>query len=259
VFETNLALKMVVESWLGLKYSPKQISGRLRAEFPDNEKMRVAPETIYQALFVQARGGLNKELVKYLRTNRRHRRPRSVTARNSDRGRISDMVMISQRPAEIEDRAVPGHWEGDLIIGKNGKSQVGTLVERTSGLVLLIELPDGRTADCVAEALQRQIATLPAQACKTITWDQGKEMAGHAAFTVATAIPVFFCDPHSPWQRGSNENTNGLLRQYMPNGTDLSIYSQAELDDIAAELNNRPRERHEFLTPLEVFNKLVLQ
>ena len=259
VFETNLALKMVVESWLGLKYSPKQISGRLRAEFPDNEKMRVAPETIYQALFVQARGGLNKELVKYLRTNRRHRRPRSVTARNGDRGRISDMVMISQRPAEIEDRAVPGHWEGDLIIGKNGKSQVGTLVERTTGLVLLIELPDGRTADCVAEALQRQIATLPAQACKTITWDQGKEMAGHAAFTVATAIPVFFCDPHSPWQRGSNENTNGLLRQYMPNGTDLSIYSQAELDDIAAELNNRPRERHEFLTPLEVFNKLVLQ
>ena len=259
VFETNVVLAMVVASWLMLKYSPKQISGRLKVEFPDNEAMRVAPETIYQALFVQARGGLNKELVKYLRSRRKSRHPRSVTARNSDKGRISDMVMISQRPAEIEDRAVPGHWEGDLIIGKNSRSQVGTLVERTSGLTLLIELPDGRTAADLVSGLQRQIATLPAQACKSITWDQGKEMAGHASFTMATEIPVFFCDPHAPWQRGSNENTNGLLRQYMPKGTDLSVHSQAELDEFAAELNNRPRERHGFLTPLEVFNKLVLQ
>ena len=259
VFETNLVLAMVVASWLCLKYSPKQISGRLKVEFPDNEAMRVAPETIYQALFVQGRGGLNKELVKHLRTQRKRRRPRSVTARNSEKGQISDMVMISQRPAEIEDRAVPGHWEGDLIIGAKGASQVGTLVERTSGLVLVIELPDGRTAIDLAAGLQRQIATLPAQTCKTITWDQGKEMAGHAAFSVATGIPVFFCDPHAPWQRGSNENINGLLRQYMPKGTDLSIRSQAELDNIAAELNNRPRERHGFLTPLEIFNKHVLQ
>ena len=256
VFEERPVLAFVVENWLQEGMSPEQISGRLIVEFPDDDTMRVVPETIYQALFVQGRGGLNKELVKCLRTRRSRRKPHAVTARNTSK--ILDKVMISDRPAEIEDRAVPGHWEGDLIIGKAGRSQVGTLVERTTGFVLLIQLPDDRTAATVAAALQRQIITLPAQACRSITWDQGGEMAHHASFTVATNIAVYFCDPHSPWQRGTNENTNGLLREYLPDGTDLSVHSQAGLDDIAAKLNNRPRKRHRFLTPLEVFNHVVL-
>jgi IS30 family transposase len=257
VFELRPVLAFVVENWLGEGMSPEQISGRLIVEFADDDTMRVVPETIYQALFVQGRGGLNKELVKCLRTRRPRRKPHAVTARNTSK--ILDKVMISDRPAEIEDRAVPGHWEGDLIIGKAGHSQVGTLVERTTGFVVLIQLPNDRTAATVAAALQRQILTLPAQACRSITWDQGVEMAHHVSFTVATDIAIYFCDPHSPWQRGSNENTNGLLREYLPHGTDLSVHSQPDLDNIAAKLNNRPRKRHQFLTPLEMFNQVVLQ
>ncbi len=252
-------LAATVTEWLeDQQWSPEQISGRLIEEFPDDETMRVSKESIYQELFVYGRGGLKKELTKHLRTRRRTRRPRSETSRNKASSPIPDKVMIADRPVEIEDRQIPGHWEGDLIIGANSGSQVGTLVERTTGFALLVALPDNRQAATVAEALQRQIQTLPAQLCKSITWDQGSEMAAHVAFTVATDIAVY-CDPHAPWQRGSNENTNGLLRQYLPKGTDLSVYSQADLDEIAQKLNNRPRKRHGFMTPSEKFNQLMLR
>jgi IS30 family transposase len=258
--KSHPVLAATVTDWMEREqWSPEQISGRLVEEFPDDETMRVAKETIYQELFVYGRGGLKKELVKHLRTRRPARRSRTETSRNKASSPIPDKVMIADRPVEIEDRQVPGHWEGDLIIGANNGSQVGTLVERTTGLVLLIELADNRQAATVAEALQRQIRTLPAQLCKSITWDQGSEMAAHAAFTVATDIAVYFCDPHAPWQRGSNENTNGLLRQYLPKSTDLSHHSQADLDEIARKLNDRPRKRHGFLTPSEMFNQLMLR
>jgi IS30 family transposase len=254
------ALRLYVENGLEAHWSPQEISGRLALEFPDDDSMRVVPETIYQALFVQGRGGLNKELVKHLHTQRRRRRPHSVTARNRDRGGpIIDKVMISERPAEIEDRAVVGHWEGDLIIGRQGRSQTGTLVERTTGFTMLLCLPTDRRAATVAEVMQQQIMTLPTQARRSVTWDQGIEMADHAKFTIATGIPIYFCDPHSPWQRGSNENTNGLLRRYLPRDSDLSKHTQTDLDDIAARLNTRPRKRLGYLTPSEAFNKLALQ
>jgi IS30 family transposase len=258
--ECHRVLAATVENWMeDQQWSPEQISGRLIEEFPNDETMRVAKETIYQELFVYGRGGLKKELVKHLRTRRPARRSRAETSRNKASSPIPDKVTIADRPVEIEDRQIPGHWEGDLIIGADNGSQVGTLVERTTGFVLLIALTDNRQAATVAEALQRQIQTLPAQLCKSITWDQGSEMAAHVAFTIATDIAVYFCDPHSPWQRGSNENTNGLLRQYLPKGTDLSVYSQADLDEIARKLNNRPRKRHGFLTPSEKFNQLMLR
>lgn len=258
--ESHRVLAATVTDWMqNEQWSPEQISGRLIEEFPDDEMMRVAKETIYQELFIYGRGGLKKELVKHLRTRRTARRSRSETSRNKASSPIPDKVMIADRPAEIDDRQIPGHWEGDLIIGANNGSQVGTLVERTTGFVLLVALPDNRQAATVAEALQRQIQTLPAQLCKSITWDQGSEMAAHVAFTVATDIAVYFCDPHAPWQRGSNENTNGLLRQYLPKSTDLSVYSQSDLDEIARKLNNRPRKRHGFLTPSEMFNQLMLR
>lgn len=257
--ESHPVLAATVTEWMqDQQWSPEQISGRLIEEFPDDETMRVAKETIYQELFVYGRGGLKKELVKHLRTRRPSRRPRSETSRNKASSPIPDKVMIADRPVEIDDRQVPGHWEGDLIIGANNASQVGTLVERTTGFVLLIALPDNRQAATLTEALQRQIQTLPAQLCKSITWDQGSEMAAHVAFTIATDIAVYFCDPHAPWQRGSNENINGLLRQYLPKSTDLSIFSQADLDEIARKLNNRPRKRHGFMTPSEKFNQLML-
>lgn len=254
------ALRVFVENGLEQNWSPEEICGRLRVEFPDDVSMRVVPETIYQALFVQGRTGLNKELAKHLRSKRTRRKPHTITARNAERGGpIIDKVMITERPAEVADRAVAGHWEGDLIIGARGRSQSGTLVERTSGFTMLLCLPDNRRAATVAEVMQQQIETLPAQLTRSITWDQGIEMAEHAKFTVATGIPIYFCHPHAPWERGTNENTNGLLRQYLPRTSDLSVHTQHDLDDIAAQLNTRPRKRLGYLTPSEVFNQLALQ
>lgn len=255
VFETNSELRDYVESGLESKWSPQQISKRLEQDYRDNEEMRVSHETIYQALFVQSRGGLRKELTKQLRSGRVRRRPRSRSS-STNQGRFSNVVMISDRPAEIEDRAVPGHWEGDLIIGKNNRSAIATLVERSFRLLLLVKVNDSTSEEVIA-AIQRQIVTLPDQLARSLTWDQGSEVARHASFTVATGIPVYLCDPHSPWQRGTNENTNGLLRQYFPKGTDLSIHTQADLDAVAAELNARPRRVLNYLTPSEAFNSFV--
>jgi transposase, IS30 family len=243
-----------VTGWLEQWWPPVQISRRLRIEFPHDPMMRVSHEAIYQALYVQGRGELRRELARCLRTGRARRRPRG---RGEGTGRIKDMVMISDRPAEAADRAVPGHWEGDLIIGKNGRSAVGTLVERTTRYVLLLHLPHGRGARLAGQAMRQAITGLPAGLARTITWDQGKEMSGHVGFTIATGIPVYFCDPHPPWQRGSNENTNGLLRQYMPKGTDLSVHSAAGLARIAASLNNRPRKTLGFMTPSERLTELL--
>jgi len=243
-----------VTSWLHEWWSPVQISRRLRIEYPHDPMMRVSHETIYQALYVQGRGELRRELARCLRSGRARRRPRGRDGRS---GHIKGMVMISERPAEAQDRAVPGHWEGDLIIGKDCRSAVGTLVERTSRYVLLLHLPEGRDAHLVEQAMREAIGTLPAGLARTITWDQGIEMAYHADFTIATGIPVYFCDPHSPWQRGSNENTNGLLRQYLPKGTDLSAHSAEDLARIARSLNGRPRKTLEFMTPSEKLTELL--
>ena len=228
--------------------------GQAVNDFPDDLEMRVSHETIYQTLFVQGRGGLRKELATSLRSSRTQRRP---PGRTVNTGTIRDMVMISDRPADVDDRAVPGHWEGDLIIGKAGKSAIATLVERTTGFVMLAALPHGHTAELTRDALIAKILALPKRLRLSITWDQGKEMAQHAQFTIDSGVKIYFCEPHSPWQRGSNENTNGLLRQYFPKSTDLSGYSQAELDTVADELNGRPRRRHGYLTPSEVYNQIV--
>ncbi len=254
VFELNPRLAAYVEDKLMLKWSPQEISGRLVNDFPDDLEMRVSHETIYQTLFVQGRGGLRKELATSLRSGRTQRRPHGRTVNT---GTIRDMVMISDRPADVDDRAVPGHWEGDLIIGKAGKSAIATLVERTTGFVMLAALPHGHTAELTRDALIAKILALPKRLRLSITWDQGKEMAQHAQFTIDSGVKIYFCEPHSPWQRGSNENTNGLLRQYFPKSTDLSGYSQAELDTVADELNGRPRRRHGYLTPSEVYNQIV--
>jgi transposase, IS30 family len=243
-----------VTGWLADWWSPMQICRRLRIEFPDDPMMWVSHETIYQALYVQGRGQLRRELARCLRTGRAKRRRRG---RGDHTGRIKDMVMISERPAEADDRAVPGHWEGDLIIGKDCKSAVGTLVERTSRFVLLLHLPSGRDAHLVEQAMRQAIGTLPAELARTITWEQGKEMAYHADFTIATGIPVYFCDPHKPWQRGSNENTNGLLRQCLPKGTDLSVHTAADITRIARSLNGRPRKTLGYMTPSEKLTELV--
>jgi IS30 family transposase len=246
-----------VEEWLLEWWSPVEIARRLRIEFPDDPMMWVSHETIYQSLFVQGRGELRRELARCLRSGRVQRRPQR-RGMPELRGRIPDMVMISDRPGEVADRAVPGHWEGDLILGKNNQSAVGTLVERSTRYVLLLHLPDGRhDAVTVDQAMRHAIAKLPRELFRTITWDQGKEMVRHAAFTIDTGIQVYFCDPHSPWQRGSNENTNGLLRQYMPKSTDLSVHTEADLDRIAASLNNRPRKTLEFMKPSERLAELV--
>jgi transposase, IS30 family len=243
-----------VTAWLEEWWSPEEIARRLRIEFPTDPMMWVSHETIYQALFVQGRGELRRELARCLRTGRAARRPRG---RRENPGRIPNMVMISDRPAEAIDRAVPGHWEGDLILGKGSKSAVGTLVERTTRFVLLLHLPDGKHARAVDEAMRQAIATLPDELFRSITWDQGQEMSSHAAFTIDTGIAVYFCDPHSPWQRGSNENTNGLLRQYMPKGTDLSVHSAEDLALIARSLNNRPRKTLGFMKPSEKLAELL--
>jgi IS30 family transposase len=245
----------VVTEWLEELWSPREIAGRLRLEFPHDPMMQVSHETIYQSLFVQGRGELRRELARCLRSGRAQRRPRPKVA--TGQGKIPDMVMISERPAEIEDRAVPGHWEGDLIIGKNGKSAIGTLVERSTRYVMLLHLPNGRSAEEVDAAMRAAIATLPGQLVRSITWDQGKEMSDHAKFTVATGVQIYFCEPHSPWQRGSNENTNGLLRQYLPKSTDLSEHTAEDLARIANSLNNRPRETLGFLKPAEKLAELL--
>jgi transposase, IS30 family len=243
-----------ITQWLNEWWSPQQISRRLRIEFPGDPLMWVSHETIYQALFVQGRGQLRRELARCLRTGRAKRRPRG---RGENTGRIKDMVMISERPAEADDRVVPGHWEGDLIIGKGCKSAVGTLVERTSRYVLLLHLPGGRDAHLVEAAMRQAITALPGELARTITWDQGKEMAHHAQFTISTGIQVYFCDPHKPWQRGSNENTNGLLRQYMPKGTDLSMHTAEDLARFARSLNNRPRKTLRYMKPSERLAELL--
>jgi IS30 family transposase len=248
-------LRAQVETWLEDElWSPTQISAQLRIDFPDDPIMRVSPETIYQSLYVQGRGALRKELAACLRTGRAIRRNRS---RIDNRGRIAGMVMISDRPAEIEDRAVPGHWEGDLIIGKDSASAVGTLVERSTRYVMLLHLAGDHTAETVRAAMTAKIKTLPEHLMRSITWDQGREMSQHAAFTVDTGVDVYFCDPHSPWQRGSNENTNGLLRQWMPKGTDLSVHTEADLDVIAYKLNNRPRQTLGWMKPSQGLAELI--
>jgi len=255
--EADERLHDAVADGLRDDFSPQQISGRLKEVFPDDLGMRVSHETIYQALFLQARGELRTELKLALRTGRAQRVPRGST--RPRQARIAGMVNISERPAEVEDRAVPGHWEGDLVVGKGGRSQVATLVERHSRFVMLARVPYDRCAERVASILSRRVNDLPERLRRSLTWDQGVEMAAHAKFTVATNVPVFFCDPRSPWQRGSNENTNGLLRQYLPKGTDLSWYSQSELDEIAAKLNRRPRQTLGFKTPAEVLDQALMK
>jgi IS30 family transposase len=235
-------------------WSPEEIAHRLPLIYPNDPEMRVSHETIYQSLFVQGRGELRRELARCLRSGRTVRRPKG---RVEKRGRLANMVMIADRPAEVEDRAVPGHWEGDLVLGEGSRSAVGTLVERKSRYLLLLHLSGDHSAAAVDAAMRKAVATLPNELCRSITWDQGKEMANHVEFTVVTDIPIYFCDPHAPWQRGSNENTNGLLRQYLPKGTDLSKISAAELRRIQRSLNGRPRKTLGYMTPSEKFTEFV--
>ena len=240
-------LREVVASKLILEWSPEQISGWLKTEYPNDERMRVSHETIYRSLFIQARGVLKKELMGHLRTRRRIRRSQQARIYKDARGRIAGAISIRERPAEVEDRAVPGHWEGDLLSGGKN-SYIATLVERHSRFLMLVKVPGKETAVVVA-ALSKHVRKLPATLRRSLTWDRGLEMAKHKEFTVATDVQVYFCDPQSPWQRGTNENMNLLLRQYFPRGTDLSVHSQAHLDQIALRLNQRPRKTLGFQTP----------
>jgi IS30 family transposase len=235
-------------------WSPQQISARLRIEYPDDPELRVSHETIYQSLFVQTRGALRKELSKCLRSKRTRRRPHG---RKDPGGYIKDMVLISDRPAEIEDRAVPGHWEGDLILGRLGQSAIATLVERQTRYVMLLAVGRDKTSSHVCSLIAKKIKTLPKNLAVSLTWDRGKELAGHQKFSVATGVQVYFCDPRSPWQRGSNENTNGLLRQYFPKGSDLAAHSQRRLDRVAQMLNDRPRQTLEWMKPSEKLAELL--
>ena len=243
----HVKLQKIVASKLILDWSPEQISGWLKIQYPDDESMRVSYETIYRSLFIQARGVLKQELIGHLRSKRRIRRSRHARVAGQSRGQIVDAISIRERPAEIEDRAIPGHWEGDLI-GGTRNSHIATLVERHSRFTALVKVPSKDTAAVVA-ALSRQIRRLPASLRRSLTWDRGLEMAKHKTFTVATNVKVYFCDPHSPWQRGTNENTNRLLRQYFPKRTDLSSYAQSDLDKVALRLNQRPRKTLGFETP----------
>jgi IS30 family transposase len=245
----NKRLRRVVADKLALQWSPQQISGWLKAEFENDSRMQVSHETIYRSLFIQARGVLKKELVSHLRTRRMMRRSKKATTKGQPRGQIVDAVPISKRPPEAQDRAVPGHWEGDLITGSNN-SHIATLVERHSRFLKLVRV-DGKDTTSVISALVREVRRLPEGLMDSLTWDRGSELANHRVFTMETDVDVFFCDPRSPWQRGTNENTNGLLRQYFPKGTDLSGYSQVQLDAVALRLNTRPRKTLDYRTPAD--------
>jgi len=251
---TNPRLLARVAADLEKLWSPEQIARRLRVDFVDDVSMHVSHETIYRSLYVQGRGELRRELARCLRTGRARRRSRGRVER---RGRIADMILISERPPDARDRAVPGHWEGDIIIGKANKSAIGTLVERTTRYVMLLHLPNGASAEEVRLAMTKTIATLPRSLRRSLTTDQGMAFAEHARFTTDTGLQVYFCDPRSPWQRGSNENTNGLLRQYFPKGTDLSVHSAAKLTEVADSLNSRPRKTLNWMTPSEKFAEFV--
>ena len=247
-------LLALVTAWLEQWWSPQQIAQRLREEFPDRPEMWVSHETIYKSLYVQGRGELRRELARCLRSGRAKRRSNNP---GSTIGKIPGMVNISERPAEVNDRAVPGHWEGDLIMGASNRSAVGTLVERSTRFVMLLHLGEDKSAAAVREAMAAKIMELPEALRRSITWDQGKEMVEHRQFKIDTGIQIYFCDPHSPWQRGSNENTNGLLRQYMPKGTDLRQHSQADLDAYAHSLNGRPRQTLNWRTPTEALTTTI--
>ncbi len=254
---TNLLLRELVEAKLKEQLSPEQISAQLRREFPSGTEMWVSHEAIYQSIYVQGRGALRRELAVCLRTGRALRRPHRKG--NERRGRIPGMVNISERPAEVEDRAVPGHWEGDLILGQNGKSAIGTLVERSTRFLMLLHLPHGQSALEVQEAMLAATQRLPQALWKSLTWDQGSEMTRHAEISFATGLEIYFCDPAKPWQRGSNENTNGLLRQYFPKGTDLRLHSPDHLDFVSAQMNRRPRKTLGWDSPAETLDRLLSQ
>jgi IS30 family transposase len=251
----NPALARIVAGKLRLQWSPEQIAGWLKHTYPGNEDYQVSHETIYRSLFIQARGALKKELLAHLRRTRAMRRSRHHTQKTDNHGRITDTISISERPATVEDRAVPGHWEGDLLFGDRN-SQIATLVERHTRYVMLVKVASKDT-ETVINALIKNARQLPQELYQSLTWDRGKEMADHKRFTLATDISVYFCDPHSPWQRGSNENMNGLLRQYFPKGIDVSDYSQAQLNAVARKLNDRPRKTLDYQTPAERFSQFV--
>ena len=253
--ESNEGLRLEVEEGLAKEWSPEQIANRLKAEHPDDPKMQVSHETIYRTLYVQGRGVLRKELTAALRMGPRTRRRRRTHSPKS--GHLRDMVNISQRPPEANDRAVPGHWEGDLIKGELNKSCIGTLVERSTRYVMLLHLPNGGSAQEVEKALKKKIQQLPVELRRSLTWDQGGEMANHASFAIDTGMAVYFCDPHSPWQRGSNENTNGLLRQYFPKGEDYTDIPETRLDEVERRMNGRPRETLNWRTPAEALNEFL--
>jgi IS30 family transposase len=250
-------LREIVQDDLCRRLSPEQIAGRLRRRFPDEPEMWVSTETIYQSLYVQSRGALRRELTRYLRTGRALRKPGRQTGQRKNR--IPDKVSIAERPPEADERRVPGHWEGDRLIGKRNQTAIGTLIERASGFALLVPLPDGYTSDHVAPALARKAQTLPGALRRSLTWDQGPETRDWKQVHVDAGIEVFFCDPHAPWQRGSNEYTDGLLRQYFPKGHDFSTVTEDELDAVADELNARPRKGFDFATPTEQLSELLLQ
>ena len=254
----NAGLRALVEEKLGLDWSPEQISAWLRRTYSDDPGMQVSHETIYLSLFVQSRGALKRELCDHLRSRRRLRRPPTQRSKHQGQGKIRQMVMISERPAEVEDRAVPGHWEGDLLLGKL-PTAIATLVERSTRYCQLVALPDGQGAEAIRDPLAHSIGSLPEQLRRSLTWDQGKEMLEHLQFTVDTGIQIYFCDPKSPWQRGSNENTNGLLRQYFPRRTDLGRFTQEELDAVAEKLNGRPRQTLGWMTPAERLAEVLAQ